>query len=36
MKKTGLRGYIKAFSVNSNIIDTYEILDIHKYLTKIT
>ena len=36
MKKTELRGYINAFSVNYNIIDTNKILDIHKYLTKIT
>ena len=35
MKKTGLRGYINAFYVNYNIIDTNEILDIYKYLTKI-
>ena len=36
MKKTGLRGYINAFSINYNIIDPNEILVIHKYLTKIT
>ena len=35
-KKTGLIGYITAFYVNYIIIDTNDILDIHKYLTKIT
>ena len=35
MKKTGLKGYVLAFSVNYNIIDTNDALDIHKYLMKI-
>ena len=32
MKKTGLKEYVHAFSVNYNIINTNDILDIHKYL----
>ena len=32
MKKTGLKGYVHAFPVNYNIIDTNGFLDIHKYL----
>ena len=31
MKKAGLKGRVKVFSVDSNAIDTYDILDIHKY-----
>ena len=34
MKRTGLNGYVYDFSVNDNIIDTYNILDIHKHLMK--
>ena len=34
MKKTRLEGNMNAFSVN--IVDTNDILDIHKYLMKIT
>ena len=34
MKKTGLNGYIYEFSVDYNIIDTSNIIDIHKYLMK--
>ena len=33
-KKTGLNGYVYEFSVDYNIIDTSNIIDIHKYLTK--
>ena len=36
MKKTGLKGGIKVFSVNYNAIDTNNILDIHIYLMKET
>ena len=36
MKKTGLKGVIKFFSVDFNPIDTNDILDIHKYLMKKT
>ena len=31
MKKTGLNGYVYDFSVDYNIIDTSNIIDIHKY-----
>ena len=34
MKKTGLGGVVKIFSVDFNAIDTNYILDIHKYLMK--
>ena len=34
MKKTGLKGIVKVFSVDYNAIDTSDILDIHRYLTK--
>ena len=34
MKKTGLNGYIYKFSIDYNIIDTSNIIDIHKYLMK--
>ena len=33
-KKTGLNGYVYEFSVDYNIIDTSNIIDIHKYLMK--
>ena len=33
-KKTGLNGYVNEFSVDYNVIDTSNIIDIHKYLTK--
>ena len=33
-KKTGLNGAVKVFSVDLNIIDNNDILDIHKYLMK--
>ena len=36
MKKTGLKGYVNVFSVDYNIIDTRDILNIHKYSMKIT
>ena len=36
MKKTGLGGFVKIFSVGFNTIDTSDILDIHKYLMKRT
>ena len=31
MKKTGLKGIVKFFSVYFNPIDTNDVLDIHKY-----
>ena len=34
MKKTGLNRYVYNFSVDYNIIDTSNIIDIHKYLKK--
>ena len=34
MKKTGLKEVVHFFSVDFNSIDTYDILDIHKYLIK--
>ena len=34
MKKTGLKEVVNFFSVDFNPIDTYDILDIHKYLIK--
>ena len=34
MKKTGLKGIVKLFSVGFNFIDTNDILDIYKYLMK--
>ena len=36
MNETGLKGYVNAFFVGYNIIDTNVILDIPKYLMKIT
>ena len=36
LKKTGLKGFVKFFSVDFNPIDTNDILDIHKYLMKKT
>ena len=36
MTKMGLKGVVKFFSVDFNPIDTNDILDIHKYLMKIT
>ena len=36
MRKTGLMGYLNDFFVDHNIIDINDILDIHKYLIKIT
>ena len=36
MKKTGLKKGVKFFSVDYNPIDNNNILDIHKYLMKIT
>ena len=35
-KKTGLGEVVKFFSVDSNLIDTNDVLDIHKYLMKKT
>ena len=34
MKKTELKEVVNFFSVDFNSIDTYDILDIHKYLIK--
>ena len=34
MKKIGLNGYVYEFFVDYNIIDTSNIIDIHKYLMK--
>ena len=34
IKKTGLNGYVYEFSVDYNIIDTSNIIDIYKYLMK--
>ena len=34
MKKRGLNGYVYEFSVDYNIIDTSNIIDINKYLMK--
>ena len=33
-KKTGLNGYVYKFSIDYDIIDTSNIIDIHKYLMK--
>ena len=33
-KKTGLNGYVYEFSVDYEIIDTSNIINIHKYLMK--
>ena len=34
MKKTGLNGYVHDFSVDYDVTDVDDILDIHKYLQK--
>ena len=34
MKKTGLSGYVCNFSVDYNIVDTSNVINIHKYLMK--
>ena len=34
MKKTGFRGYVYDFSVDSDVIDADDIRDIHNYLVK--
>ena len=34
MKKAGLNGYFYKFFVDYNIIDTSNIVDVHKYLMK--
>ena len=34
MKKSGLNGYVYEFSADYNIIDTSNIINIHKYLMK--
>ena len=36
MKKTGLKGVVKFFSVDFNPIDNNDIIDIHKYLMERT
>ena len=36
MKKTRLNGYVYKFSVDYDIIDTSNIINIHKYLMKKT
>ena len=33
-KKTGLRGIVKIFSVDFNLIDVNKMLDTHRYLWK--
>ena len=35
MKKTGLNGYVHEFSLDYNIIDTSNIINIYKYLMKM-
>ena len=34
MKKTGLNGYVHDFSVDYDVTDVDDMLDIHKYLQK--
>ena len=34
MKKTGINRYVYEFSVDYNIVDTSNIINIHKYLMK--
>ena len=34
MKKPGLNGYVYEFSVDYNIIDTSNVINVHKFLTK--
>ena len=34
MKKTGLKEIVKVFSADCNVIDTSDMLDIHRYLMK--
>ena len=34
MKKTGLKEIVNFFSVDFNLVDTNDILDIHRYLIK--
>ena len=36
MRKTGLKGIVKVFSVHYKPIDTNEILDTHRFLMKET
>ena len=36
LKKTGLKGVVKFFSVDFNPIDINDLLDIHIYLLKLT
>ena len=36
MKETGLKEFLKVFSVDFNSINTNDLLDIHKYLMKRT
>ena len=36
MKKPGLKGSVKVFSVDYNALDTSDIFDIHRYLMKET
>ena len=36
MKKTGLKGRVQVFSVDYDAIDTNDILDAYKYLSKET
>ena len=36
MKKKGLKGSVKVFSVDYNVINTSDILDIRRYLVKGT
>ena len=36
MNKTGLKAAIKVFSIDFSIIDTNDVLDMHKHLMKET
>ena len=36
IEKTGLQGYVNSFSIDYHIIDANDVLDINKYLMKIT
>ena len=36
IEKTGLQGHVNSFAIDYNIIDANDVLDINKYLMKIT
>ena len=36
MKKTGLRGYVYDFSIDYDAVTVADIINIHKYLMKMT